>query len=63
MVAMAVVTVMVTAALIPWNTLNAALSTAMGVDGSVVLFAAYVYLLPGVNVLWHFMKKKAPVSF
>lgn len=55
-------TVVVTAALIPWNTLNAALTTAMGVGSRTVLFAAYVFLLPGINVLWHLIQKKTPVS-
>jgi len=54
-------TIVVTAALIPWNTLNAALCTAMGIGSRTVLFAAYVFLLPGVNVLWHLLKKKVPV--
>ena len=51
-------TIVVTAALIPWNTLNAALCTAMGIGSRTVLFAAYVFLLPGINVLWHIIKKK-----
>jgi len=55
-------TIVVTAALIPWNTLNAALCSAMSVGSRAVLFAAYVFLLPGINTLWHVLKKKIPAS-
>lgn len=51
-----------TAALIPWNTCNAALCAAMGVGSGAAVFAVYLYLLPIVNALWRIITKKETVS-